>query len=91
MTRDFTDYYAHHLTKADDGMWPSVVAVRVRKHREAEEAVVTVAFDPPPGTSDWEGRRVAEVFADWRREVYDDRGTVRVETRGARLITASSW
>ncbi|MEU6051480.1 hypothetical protein ABZ829_13745 [Streptomyces xanthochromogenes] len=93
MTRDFVDYYSRHLTKADDGMWPSIVAVRVRKERHggAERAVVTVNFAPPPGASDWQGRRVAEVFGDWRRAVYDDRGTLRVETRSGALITDGSW
>ncbi|WP_159047908.1 hypothetical protein [Streptomyces sp. WM6378] len=91
MTRDFIDYYSKHLTKADDGMWPSVVAVRIRKQGAAEEAVVTVNFAPPPGTSDWEGRRVAEVFADWRHAAYDDTGRLRVETRSGRLITPASW
>ncbi|WP_167159117.1 hypothetical protein [Streptomyces sp. MBT27] len=93
MTRDFVDYYSQHLTKADDGMWPSIVAVRVRKERHggAERAVVTVNFAPPPGASDWQGCRVAEVFADWRHAVYDDRGTLRVETRSGGLITDGSW
>ncbi|MEU9197601.1 hypothetical protein [Streptomyces hundungensis] len=91
MTRDFVDYYAGHRTKADDGMWPSVVAVRVHKAGGSERAVVTVNFAPPAGSSDWEGRRVAEVFADWRHDTYDDKGALRVETRGGVLITAASW
>ncbi|MFD7335279.1 hypothetical protein ACFV98_04630 [Streptomyces violascens] len=91
MTRDFIGYYSQHLTKADDGMWPSVVAVRIRKEGAAEEAVVTVNFNPPPGADDWEGRRVAEVFADWRRAAYDDKGKLRVETRSGRLITDAAW
>ncbi|MGW8729042.1 hypothetical protein ACWGNF_23760 [Streptomyces sp. NPDC055808] len=91
MTRDFVDYYSQHLTKADDGMWPSVVAVRVRKQGGVERAVVTVNFVPPPGGSDWEGRRVAEVFADWRRTTYDDRGALRVETRSGGLVVDGSW
>ncbi|MFI6050752.1 hypothetical protein ACIBCO_11770 [Streptomyces violascens] len=91
MTRDFVDYYSQHLTKADDGMWPSVVAVRIRKQGAAEEAVVTVNFSPPPGADDWEGRRVAEVFANWRRAAYDDKGKLRVETRSGRLITHATW
>ncbi|MEU3504651.1 hypothetical protein ABZ726_29320, partial [Streptomyces hundungensis] len=91
MTRDFVDYYAGHRTKADDGMWPSVVAVRVHKAGGSERAVVTVNFTPPAGSSDWEGRRVAEVFADWRHDTYDDKGALRVETRGGVLITEVSW
>ncbi|MFJ8310710.1 MULTISPECIES: hypothetical protein [unclassified Streptomyces] len=90
MTREFTGYYAQHLTKADDGMWPAVAAVRIRKQGETEEAVVTVNF-VPVGGSDADGRRVAEVFADWRHEAYDDKGTLRVETRSGGLITAESW
>ncbi|MGW8333216.1 hypothetical protein ACWGLE_35600 [Streptomyces sp. NPDC055897] len=91
MTRDFVDYYSQHLTKADDGMWPSVVAVRVRKQGGVERGVVTVNFVPPPGGSDWEGRRVAEVFADWRHTTYDDRGALRVETRSGGLVVDGSW
>ncbi|MFE3182619.1 hypothetical protein ACFXKR_17380 [Streptomyces violascens] len=91
MTRDFIGYYSQHLTKADDGMWPSIVAVRIRKQGAAEEAVVTVGFNPPPGAGDWEGRRVAEVFADWRHAAYDDKGKLRVETRSGRLITDAAW
>ncbi|WP_438293250.1 hypothetical protein [Streptomyces sp. HUAS TT7] len=91
MTRDFIDYYSQHLTKADDGMWPSVVAVRIRKQGAAEEAVVTVNFSPPPGADDWEGRRVAEVFANWRHEAYGDKGRLSVETRSRRVITDATW
>ncbi|MCT9093036.1 hypothetical protein N4G70_29835 [Streptomyces sp. ASQP_92] len=91
MTRDFVDYYARHRTKADDGMWPPVATVRVHKAGGTEQAVVTVTFDPPAGGSDWEGRRVAEVFADWRHETYDDKGTLRVRTRDGDLVTEASW
>ncbi|RCH64562.1 hypothetical protein DT019_32200 [Streptomyces sp. SDr-06] len=87
MTRDFVDYYGKHLTKADDGMWPSVVAVRIRKQGAAEQAVVTVNFTPPAG----DGGRVAEVFADWRHAEYGDKGALRVETRSGGLITEGSW
>ncbi|MCX5381822.1 hypothetical protein [Streptomyces sp. NBC_00083] len=90
MTQGFVDYYGQHLTKADDGMWPSVVAVRIRKQGGAEKAVVTVNF-VPLGESDWQGRRVAEVFGDWRLNEYGDRGALRVETRSGGLITEQSW
>ncbi|MFE0685442.1 hypothetical protein ACFW17_32210 [Streptomyces sp. NPDC058961] len=93
LTRDFVDYYSRQLTKADDGMWPSIVGVRMRKERHggAERAVVTVNFAVPPGGSDWQGRRVAEVFTDWRRAAYDDRGTLRVETRSGGRVVDGSW
>ncbi|MEU9100452.1 hypothetical protein [Streptomyces sp. NPDC048361] len=90
MTQGFVDYYGRQLTKADDGMWPSVVAVRIRKQGGAEKAVVTVNF-VPLGESDWQGRRVAEVFGDWRLNEYGDRGALRVETRSGELITEQSW
>ncbi|MFG2721104.1 hypothetical protein ACGFW5_22825 [Streptomyces sp. NPDC048416] len=90
MTRGFTDYYAQHLTKADDGMWPLVRAVRIRKQAGAEEAVVTVNFEPL-GDGDWQGRRVAEVFGAWRLNEYGDKGTLRVETRSGGLIAEQSW
>ncbi|MFE9557968.1 hypothetical protein ACFYMW_03815 [Streptomyces sp. NPDC006692] len=90
MTQEFVDYYRKHLTKADDGIWPSVAAVRIRKQGATEEAVVTVTF-VPLGGSDSDGRRVAEVFADWRHAAYDDRGTLRVETRSGGRVTEGSW
>lgn len=91
MTREFVDYYSQHLTKADDGMWPSVVAVRIRKQGAAEEAVVTINFNPAPGVADREGRRMAEVFADWRHAAYNDKGKLRVETRSGGLVTDGTW
>ena len=63
-----------HLTKADDGMWPSVVAVRDPQAGRGRGGRGDGHLRPAAGTSDWEGRRVAEVFADWRHAAYDDTG-----------------
>lgn len=68
-----------------------MVAVRVRKQGAAEEAVVTINFHPAQGVADREGRRMAEVFADWRHAAYDDKGKLRVETRSGGLVTDGTW
>ncbi|MET9362078.1 hypothetical protein ABZX93_14305 [Streptomyces sp. NPDC006632] len=90
MTRGFVDYYAQHLTKADDGMWPSVVAVRMHRQGGRGKAVVTVNF-VPLGSGGWQGRRVAEVFGDWRGGEYGDQGVLRVESPTGALITERPW
>ncbi|MFD9790486.1 hypothetical protein ACFWXK_05985 [Streptomyces sp. NPDC059070] len=89
MTDEFVAYYSRHLTKADDGIWPAVAAARLRQNGDRVQALVTVTFIP--GASTWEGERVAEVFAAWRREAYGDRGTVRVETRSGGFVTERPW
>lgn len=90
MTQEFTDYYAKHLTKADDGMWPFLVAARLRQEGDSVKAVVTVNFIPSGG-SDYEGRRIAEVFAAWRHETYGDKGKLRIETRSGGRVVEQSW
>ncbi|WP_329399828.1 hypothetical protein [Streptomyces melanogenes] len=90
MTQEFTDYYAKHLTKADDGMWPFLVAARLRQEGESVKALVTVNFIPSGG-SDYEGRRIAEVFAAWRHEAYGDKGKLRIETRSGGEVVEQAW
>ncbi|WP_406343970.1 hypothetical protein [Streptomyces sp. NBC_00648] len=90
MTQEFTDYYAKHLTKADDGMWPFLVAARLRQEGESVRALVTVNFIPSGG-SDYEGRRIAEVFAAWRHEAYGDKGKLRIETRSGGEVVEQPW
>ncbi|MEU1076893.1 MULTISPECIES: hypothetical protein [unclassified Streptomyces] len=90
MTQEFTDYYAQHLTKADDGMWPFLVAARLRQEGDSVKALVTVNFIPS-GADDFEGRRIAEVFAAWRHEAYGDKGKLRIETRSGGRVAEQSW
>ncbi|MFF1480228.1 hypothetical protein ACFVYD_22185 [Streptomyces sp. NPDC058301] len=90
MTQDFADYYAKHLTKADDGMWPFLVAARLKQEGDSVRARVTVNFIPSGG-DDYSGRRIAEVFAAWRREAYGDRGELRIETRSGGEVLERRW
>ncbi|MEU4349133.1 hypothetical protein [Streptomyces sp. NPDC023838] len=90
MTQDFADYYAKHLTKADDGMWPFLVAARLKQEGDSVRALVTVNFIPSGG-DDFSGRRIAEVFAAWRREAYGDRGELRIETRSGGEVLERRW
>lgn len=90
MTQEFTDYYAKHLTKADDGMWPFLVAARLRQEGDSVKALVTVNFIPS-GADDYEGRRIAEVFAAWRHETYGDKGRLRIETRSGGRVVEQTW
>ncbi|AWZ12152.1 hypothetical protein [Streptomyces sp. ICC1] len=93
MTRDFAAYYGEHRTEADwtvpaDG----IGAVRVRKvggSGLAEVAFTTAGKGKSRGD---DARRVARVFADWRREVYGDSGTVTVRSRESYpVVVTDSW
>ncbi|MFK4224027.1 hypothetical protein [Streptomyces sp. NPDC019890] len=86
MTRDFRDHLAAHGTKADDGLAFDVV--KVRKVGAVNQAVVTVSYTADDTQS---GHRVATAFAAWRHAAYGDRGTLRIETEGGRLITTEDW
>ncbi|MFK8910609.1 hypothetical protein ACJA3G_26685, partial [Streptomyces sp. YS-3] len=90
MTQEFTDYYAQHLTKADDGRWPSVVAARLKQEGDSVSALVTVNF-VPAAEDDYDGRRIADVFAAWRHAAYGDRGKLRIETRSGGRVVERSW
>ncbi|MFI1452814.1 hypothetical protein [Streptomyces roseus] len=92
MTRDFNAYYAQRRTPADT-LLPerAVEEARVRKGRDAGEAVVTFSTRSV-GKGLWEdGRRIADVFVSWRREVYQDHGTVSVRTGKGEVIATSTW
>lgn len=90
MTQEFTDYYGKHLTKADDGMWPFLVAARLRQEGDSVRAIVTVNFIPSGG-GDSDGRRIAAVFALWRHEAYGDKGKLRIETRSGGEVIEQAW
>ncbi|MFF4105002.1 hypothetical protein [Streptomyces sp. NPDC001903] len=92
MTRDFNAYYAQRRTKADQFLPEQAVGeARVRKGRDAGEAVVTFSTRSV-GKGLWEdGRRVADIFVSWRRQVYQDHGTVTVRTGTGEVLATSSW
>ncbi|MFE2878980.1 hypothetical protein ACFXG6_04020 [Streptomyces roseus] len=92
MTRDFNAYYAQRRTRADKLLPEQAVKeARVRKGRDAGEAVVTFSTGSV-GKGLWEdGRRVADVFVSWRREVYQDHGTVSVRTGAGEVIATATW
>ncbi|MEU3311907.1 hypothetical protein ABZ743_04495 [Streptomyces sp. NPDC006662] len=92
MTRDFDAYYARHRTGADTLMPPgSLKEVRVRKAGGTSEARVAFTTGSVGKGLGEDARRVAQVFADWRHEVYGDTGTVRVRTADGEERAALSW
>ncbi len=92
LTRDFNTYYAAHRTGADSLM-PTrpVQEARVRKARDAGEALVTFTTDSVGKGEGEDGRRVAQVFAAWRKEVYGDTGTVVVRTSRGDVVATTPW
>ncbi|MFE2548308.1 hypothetical protein ACFXGI_07120 [Streptomyces sp. NPDC059355] len=92
MTRDFNAYYAQRRTKADQFLPERAVAqARVRKGRDAGEALVTFTTRAVGKGLAEDGRRVADVFVSWRRQVYQDHGTVSVRTGEGEVIATSAW
>ncbi|MFF4328607.1 hypothetical protein ACFYZT_19085 [Streptomyces sp. NPDC001591] len=92
MTRDFDAYYARHRTGADTLMPPgSLKEVRVRKAGGTSEARVAFTTGSVGKGLGEDARRIAQVFADWRHEVYGDTGTVRVRTADGEERAALSW
>ncbi|MFI8263044.1 hypothetical protein [Streptomyces sp. NPDC085665] len=92
MTRDFNAYYAQRRTKADQFLPERAVAqARVRKGRDAGEALVTFTTRAVGKGLAEDGRRVADVFVSWRRQVYQDHGTVSVRTGDGEVIATSAW
>ncbi|MER6215747.1 hypothetical protein ABT213_16985 [Streptomyces sp. NPDC001674] len=92
MTRDFDAYYARHRTAADTLMPPgSLKEVRVRKTGGTSEARVAFTTGSVGKGLGEDARRIAQVFADWRHEVYGDTGTVRVRTADGEERAALSW
>ncbi|MFE2476787.1 hypothetical protein [Streptomyces sp. NPDC059389] len=92
MTRDFNAYYAQRRTKADQFLPERAVAqARVRKGRDAGEALVTFTTRAVGKGLAEDGRRVADVFVSWRRQVYQDHGTVSVRTGDGEVVATSTW
>ncbi|MFB7058760.1 hypothetical protein ACFCXT_37260 [Streptomyces vinaceus] len=92
MTRDFNAYYAQRRTRADQFLPEQAVQeARVRKGRDAGEAVVTFSTRAVGKGLAEDGRRVADVFVSWRRQVYQDHGTVTVRTGAGEAVATSAW
>ncbi|MFI1147824.1 hypothetical protein [Streptomyces sp. NPDC020817] len=92
MTRDFNAYYAQRRTRADQFLPERAVGeARVRKGRDAGEALVTFTTRAVGKGLAEDGRRVADVFVSWRRQVYQDHGTVSVRTGDGEVIATSTW
>ncbi|MEW1635737.1 hypothetical protein AB0469_16855 [Streptomyces sp. NPDC093801] len=92
MTREFEAYYARHRTAADGLMPPgSVKEVRVHKAGGTSQARVAFTTGSVGKGLGEDARRVAQVFADWRHEVYGDTGTVRVRGAGGNGAADLSW
>ncbi|MFK0218274.1 hypothetical protein ACIQWN_08750 [Streptomyces vinaceus] len=92
MTRDFNAYYAQRRTRADQFLPERPVReARVRKGRDAGEAVVTFSTRAVGKGLAEDGRRVADVFVSWRRQVYQDHGTVTVRTGAGEAVATSAW
>ncbi|GAA0284175.1 hypothetical protein GCM10010302_22830 [Streptomyces polychromogenes] len=92
MTREFNAYYARHRTDADRLM-PSggVREVRVRKDGGTGQARIVFTTGSVGKGLGEDARRLAQVFSDWRHEVYGDTGEVRVRTPDGTEIAALSW
>ncbi|WP_159045914.1 hypothetical protein [Streptomyces sp. WM6372] len=92
MTRDFNAYYAQRRTSADKFLPERAVSeARVRKGRDAGEAVVTFATRSVGKGLAEDGRRVADVFVSWRQQVYQDHGTLSVRTGDGYIVATSAW
>uniref|UniRef100_A0AAU2K2V2 Lipoprotein n=1 Tax=Streptomyces sp. NBC_00049 TaxID=2903617 RepID=A0AAU2K2V2_9ACTN len=93
MTRDFKAYYVQHQTKADDMRMDShvVVEARVRKMRKVGEAKITFRTDQVGKGQAEVARRVAEMFAAWRHDVYGDTGTVIMRTSDGAVVVTEEW
>ncbi|MET9958427.1 hypothetical protein ABZ128_04955 [Streptomyces sp. NPDC006326] len=92
MTRDFNAYYAEHRTP-QDRLLPAqaVQQAKVRTAGGAGEAVVTFRTGSVGKGLGEDARRVAQVFAAWRQQVYGDKGTVSVRTTGGEVVTTAPW
>ncbi|TQK50365.1 hypothetical protein FBY35_0692 [Streptomyces sp. SLBN-118] len=72
---DFRRHLASNKDKTDDALGPMAVKVVIRKVGDTNEAKVWMQA---AHGSDKDMNRVADAFARWRREVYDDKGRVSV-------------
>ncbi|WP_327280148.1 MULTISPECIES: hypothetical protein [unclassified Streptomyces] len=92
MTRDFNAYYARQRTDSDQFLPEQAVReARVRKGRDAGEALVTFTTRSVGKGLGEDARRVAQVFVAWRQQVYGDRGTVSVRTPEGEVVASAAW
>ena len=70
---DFRAYLTSNSTKADDVLAPMAAQVMIRKVRDTNEARI---FPTSDRLQDMQ--RVADAFAKWRHDKYDDKGHVVV-------------
>ncbi|WP_158709992.1 hypothetical protein [Streptomyces katrae] len=92
MTRDFNAYYAERRSRVDQFLPEQAVKeARVRKGRDAGEAIVTFTTRAVGKGLAEDGRRVAQVFVSWRQQVYGDHGTVSVRTPDGDVVTTTPW
>ncbi|MEV7520076.1 hypothetical protein [Streptomyces sp. NPDC091371] len=87
MTRDFTGYTAKHRGEYDEFL---LKETRVRKVRTVGEASILFSTrEVGKGRGDV-ARRIAELFAAWRHDVYGDHGTLVVRT-GDGVVVTETW
>lgn len=92
MTRDFNAYFAEHRTSQDHFMPANAIKeVRVRKVREVGEAKISFVTGSVGKGRAEDARRLAEVFATWRHEVYGDKGTVQIRTPDDGVVVTENW
>ncbi|MEV0411193.1 hypothetical protein AB0I68_10405 [Streptomyces sp. NPDC050448] len=92
MTWDFNAYYAQRRTDTDHFLPEQAVEeARVRKGRDAGEALVTFTTRSVGKGVGEDGRRVAQMFVSWRQQVYGDKGTVSVRTPDGYVVTSMPW
>jgi hypothetical protein len=72
---DFRDYLASNSVRTDDVLAPMAGKVIIRKVGDTNEA--EIRMQAGSGTSE-DMQRVADAFAKWRQDVYDDTGRVSV-------------
>ncbi|MFE3325205.1 hypothetical protein [Streptomyces sp. NPDC059176] len=87
LRRDFIAHLAGPADPFDDDLPAHVERVRMRTSGSAGEARIDVA----QGTEDADVTRIAKAFAAWRREVYDDHGTVDVGFGAKDGPTVATW
>lgn len=85
MTRDFKAYHRGHRAARDEDV--SVTQTRVRKVRSVGEARITFSTRQVGKGAAEDARAIAAVFAQWRREVYGDHGTLTLRTAEYEVVT----
>ncbi|MFD3720515.1 hypothetical protein [Streptomyces sp. NPDC058674] len=88
-TGDFAAYFARHRTDSDSSMPADTIReVRVRKVRGVGEARISFVTEAPGKSRLDDAQRMAALFADWRREVFGDRGQVTARSTDGVSATA---